>query len=554
MKSPSRYAFIVVLLALVFPFSAFAQLDFPKDQEFKFSPGDVALPGGGTAAINNPVSIAVGDFNNDGKPDMAVINGLPIKVGSEFKFYLSVFLGTGNGGSGAFGDPVVTEIGGPCPSNTKNLLDCDRGVFIMKGRFDADPNDDLAIIFFGNPGANPAVPGKVEIFLSNGDGTFAAPTPYTVGLGAIRGVVADFDNDTNLDIAVANREDNSVSLLFGNGDGTFTAGDCNGAGAGTVCDQTTSGIGKRPVALAAADFDGDGNPDLAVVNTSDNDVTILLYDPIGGGFKQTPCSDTKDTCTVGTLPFGIAAADFNGDGDVDLAVADGKAVTMLLGDGTGKFTSPAKKKTTLAKVPVDFVVGDFNGDGTQDLAFAFFSGHTVGVFPGIGDGTFGAPASFKSTGTLGAGSTKKSIGNFAIAAGDFNRQADCPAPCIVPTPIREDLAVANGDISVFFNETVFPLSTTSINVTAPSGGATVTIGSTTPITWTTTDFPGGNVKIEFSTDGGATFTKTISKGVAANLGTFSWKVPQPATPTARIRICSVNYPGLCGESGDFTIQ
>jgi VCBS repeat protein len=628
MKRLSRYAFIVALLTLVLPSFASAQLKFSNDTNSRFSPGDVALPGGGTAAINNPVSIAVGDFNNDGKLDMAVINGLPIKVGTDFKFYLSVFLGTGTSGLGAFGDPVVTEIGGPCPSNTKNLLECDRGVFVMKGDFNKDGNDDLAIIFFGNPGANPPVAGKVEIFLSNGDGTFLDPTTrtYPVGLGAVRGVVADFDQDTNLDIAVANREAGSVSVLFGNGTGTFT-GNCNGTG---DCDQTTSGIGKRPVSVAAGDFDEDGKLDLAVVNTGDNDVSILLYDTVHPRtFKAAPdCTAAKHTCTVGTLPIIAVAANFDGDSHVDIAVVDQqtKTVTMLLGDGTGKFTSPAKKKTPVGKVPVDMIADDFNGDGTLDLALAFFSGHIVAVFPGIGDGTFGTSLSFKSTGTIGGGSNTKSIANFAIASGDFDpidrsggtstlsRSADAGtgvtftinggtatftaddvgrsivsgsaramitaftdathvvadilysfAGLAEPIPAgswfirnKPDLAVPNGDVSVFFNETPFPTSVT-VDVTFPNGGQTITLGSTQSITWNTSlvppDFPFGNVKIDLLTDDGTTVTvKTITKS-APNNGTFLWKVGKTAAPMARIRVCSVNYPGVCDESdADFTIQ
>jgi hypothetical protein len=286
------------------------------------------------------------------------------------------------------------------------------------------------------------------------------------------------------------------------------------------------------------------------VNTSDNDVSILLYDTAHPRtFKAAPdCTTAKHTCTVGTLPIIAVAANFDGNSHVDLAVVDQqtKTVTMLLGDGTGKFTSPAKKKTIVGKVPVDMIADDFNGDGVLDLALAFFSGHIVGIFPGIGDGTFGTSLSFKATGTIGGGSKTKSIANFAIASGDFDGDG------------KPDLAVPNGDVSVFFNETPFPTSVT-VAVTFPNGGETITLGSTQSITWNTSlvppTFPFGNVKIDLLTDDGTTVTvKTITKS-APNNGTFLWKVAKTAAPMARIRVCSVNYPGICDESdADFAIQ
>jgi VCBS repeat protein/FG-GAP repeat protein len=557
MKSPLRYAFIVASAALLFPFSAaLAQLDFLPP--VNYSPGAIDLDTGLPAApsdttniapLNNPVSIAVGDFDGDGNLDLAVINGVQVqvKVLDQFKFYLSVFFGNGDG---TFADPQIREIGGDCPvSTTKNIAACDRGVFIVAGKFNglisAETHDDLAIVYFGNPtgtGGLPATKGKVGIFLSNGtqSNTFADPIFNEVGKGAISAAVGDFDNDDHLDIAVANREDNTVSVLFGNGLGGFSA-------------ATTPTVGKKPVAIAVGDFDGDTHLDLAAVNSVDNDVTILLYDAAHPRtFKAAPnCTASKATCQVGFQPFGAAAGDFDGDGVLDLAVFDqqNKSVTILIGNGVnglGSFTASPKKKISLGKVAVQMVADDFNGDGTPDLAFAFFPKHNVTVFSGIGDGGFIVPGKiFNSTGTTGGAKPKKSLGNFAIASGKFN--ADGLA----------DLAVANGDISVFLNNTPDPSGVT-VTVDSPNGGETLTIGTTPAvITWHTIlvppTFPFGNVRIDLLTDPAVGF-KTIVKS-APNTGTFSLKVPNSPTTTGRIRVCSVNYPGLCDESdADFTIS
>ncbi len=211
---------------------------------------------------------------------------------------------------------------------------------------------------------------SVTILLGNGDGTFTrAPNPP----GPIESVVAvalgDFNNDGKIDIAavVAN---NQVLILLGNGDGTFTAVPVQPA------------TGRNPAAIVAADLNNDGRLDLAVVNKDDQTVTILLG---SGDGTFAPAAASPVT---GNAPSAIAAGDFSGDGNIGLAVANSadNTVTLLLGNGSGLFIPGATLPTGAG--PASIAAADFDGNGTLDLATADFNGGSVTVYLGNGDGTF----------------------------------------------------------------------------------------------------------------------------------------------------------------------
>ena len=132
-------------------------------------------------------------------------------------------------------------------------------------------------------------------------------------------VAGDFNGDGRTDLAVANYGSNDVSVLLGNGDGTFQT-------------QVTYAVGTDPSALVAGDFTGDGRTDLAVANLGSNDVSVLLGN--GDGTFQ-----TQVTYAVGSAPDALVAGDFTGDGRTDLAVANhgSNDVSVLLGNGDGTF-------------------------------------------------------------------------------------------------------------------------------------------------------------------------------------------------------------------------
>ncbi len=234
-------------------------------------------------------------------------------------------------------------------------------------------------------------------------GTATLGDPFTtgftsdVGVGPTSVAVADFNGDGIPDLAVANSGDNTVTVLLGNGDGTFTF-------------KSSPGVGDAPYWVAVGDFNGDGIPDLAVANCGNcsyysyitDTVTVLLGNGDG-------TFTTKSSPTVGMAPEYVAVGDFNGDGILDLVSSDtgSNTLTVLLGNGDGTFTTKSTSATGVQ--PKAVVVADFNGDGILDLAVASYSDETVSVLLGIGDGTF----ALKST--TAAGTT-----DIALVVSDFN--------------------------------------------------------------------------------------------------------------------------------------
>jgi hypothetical protein len=283
-------------------------------------------------------AISVGDLNHDGKPDLVVTSGADNTI--------IVLLGQGDGNfNPASGSPITV------------------GTFPQAAKIADVNNDGLLDLVIANAKDN-----TVSILLGNGDGTFtpASGSPVPVGGFPFFLAVADFNGDGNADVAATNQDDSTLSILLGNGDGTFTP----------AAGSPISSLSYNPGPVVAGDFNADGVVDLAVANFTPlvpgtaGDVVILLGNG-DGTFNQAP----QSPITVGVDPFALAVADFNQDGKSDLAVDNygdigqpqTQTLTILLGDGKGGFT-PLGTPIQLADSPNDLAVADFNGDGTADFA------------------------------------------------------------------------------------------------------------------------------------------------------------------------------------------
>jgi Bacterial Ig-like domain/Putative Ig domain/FG-GAP-like repeat/FG-GAP repeat len=306
-----------------------------------------------------PFSIAVGDFNGDGKQDLTTANYNDTNI--------SVLLGNGNGN---FTNSIAFAVG----SGTSS---------ITVGDFNGDGKQDLVTTnrAFGN--------NKVSVLLGNGIGGFTNPTTFAVGEMPRSVTVGDFNGDGKQDLATANFISNNVSILLGNGNGSFT-------------NSAVFAVGENPTFITVGDFNNDGKKDLATTNFGSNSVSILLGNGYGYFANQA-------TFAVGSNPSSVTVGDFNGDGKQDLAVAisNDSSISVLLGNGIGSFTNSST--LAVSGSPQSVTVGDFNGDGKQDLAAASSISHRASILLGNGNGNF------TNSSTLAVGS-----GSLSITVGDFN--------------------------------------------------------------------------------------------------------------------------------------
>ena len=249
------------------------------------------------------------------------------------------------------------------------------------------------------------IPKTVSILLAlsaaaSAQFTPAPGNPFLVGLAPVSVAVGDFNGDGNADLAIANKNDFTVTVLLGNGKGGFTA-----------APGSPLSVGAEPESVAVGDFNADGKPDLAIANSGGNTVTVLLGAG-AGEFTVAPGSPYP----VGTDPVSVAVGDFNGDGRPDLAIANKNSnnVTVLLGTGAGEFAAAPDSPFPVGTDPVSVAVGDFNGDGKPDLAITNWNagaGTTVTVLLGNGSGGV-SPAS----GSPFAAGTAP----LTVVTGDFN--------------------------------------------------------------------------------------------------------------------------------------
>jgi hypothetical protein len=207
---------------------------------------------------------------------------------------------------------------------------------------------------------------------------FAAPVPYmTGGTGPISLQAADFNGDQKIDLAVINKTSGTVAIILGNGDGTFQ----------TPVVYPLNANGSPPVALAVADFNGDGKLDLVVVNSSAGggspSISILLNNNDGtfaaASNIATPASGQS-----------IVVGDLNDDGFPDLWIGASPQSFVMLGKGDGTFQAATMYSTSPSGGggAMGVAIGDVNDDGKPDLLATNFSQNTVGILLNTGNGQF----------------------------------------------------------------------------------------------------------------------------------------------------------------------
>ena len=388
----------------------------------------------------SPYVTAVGDFNGDGKLDLAVVDAASGPSGQTPGNALFIFLGKGDG---TFTTGPATPLANMAASA------------VAAGDFNNDGKTDLAVLNVDN---------SVSILLGNGDGTFSLVSSSSeAGSDPAYVTLADFNGDGNLDLAVANGGGNTVTILLGNGDGTFTGAPSNPE------------VASEPMFVAAGDFNGDGKMDLAVASFNTSAVSILLGN--GDGTFTSGTSLSVAGSLVSAPGDAIAIGDFNSDGKIDLAVESltqsGSSQTMVVGVFLGKGDGTFEAQPTL-QIPGDtnaysIAAADFNSDGKTDLVV--FDDQTVTIFRSNGDGTFNAAAT-------GAGSAS-SPDNDYIAIGDFNSDGT-PDVVLADSDLNvvNVLLVKNTETAAATLDGVSIPGSGAHNVTAAYGGAAALSSST----------------------------------------------------------------------------
>jgi len=298
---------------------------------------------------NGPADVKLRDINGDGKLDIITVNYESHDV--------TILPGDGKGSFNRIKNSPVVD-------TTAHLVEI--------GDVNNDSKPDLVISYHHNYG--------VAVLLGDGGGDFSpaagspflvhnADNPHNHGLA-----LGDVNKDGNLDLVTSNHGHHSVSVMLGDGKGSFKS-----------AKGSPFAVGRGPYPLALADVNKDRNLDIITPNVSSNDVTVLLGDG-KAGFTQAP----KSPYSVSHRPFFATTGDLNGDGHLDIITShdDINEITFLLGEGNGNFKPASNSPFDLGMQSWRMVITDINGDGKNDLVTGNSGGDYVTVLVGDGKGDF----------------------------------------------------------------------------------------------------------------------------------------------------------------------
>jgi hypothetical protein len=492
----------VVLIPALTPVLAQAPLKARRD----FGVGD------------HPVAIAAGDLDNDGYLDLVTAD--------QISSNLSILKGFGDGTFRV----VRTITAGSLPS----------GIALVD--LNGDGKLDLVASNFRSL--------DVTVNFGDGTGNFGAKISSSVSANPVALALGDWNNDGKIDVATANTQQNKISVLLGDGAGHFAtlrqfttastprwiaAGDFNkdgkadlvvvngvglangmqifrGDGTGNFALSSAVATGNSPSTATVADLNGDGNLDLVVSNTPDEQIGVYLGSA-GGTFG------TATLYSPGFGPKAILPVDINKDGLIDLVVTLGEVsgegqVAELLGTGTGTFGAPVLHGT--GPQPNSAVAADFNKDGLLDVATANNTGNTVSILQNTGGGVF-----------LAANKITLPVGSFpaAVVAADFN--LDGKPDVATSNEFLNNVTVALGDCLGGF---------TSVNSANNTG--------VTPIAMTAIDLNGdGDPDIVTANNGDDTFSILQNSGAANFTVTNGTSIDPSLTCTSTVGIASGELSG-----------